>query len=397
MRIEEIRSGLANRLRARRGEIEQAVLTRIHSVPDPTSNPGLEYTEGVRAAVCAALDHGIEAVERSEDQPPPIPTVLLSQARMAARHGIRLETVLRRYLAGYTLLGDFLIEESGRGAPLNRASLKRLLRIQAGLLDRLIAAVSEEYAREAAEARPASAAQRRAERVQRLLDGELLDPAELGYDFAAEHLGLDAIGPGAEPAVRRLAASLDHRLLAVGQGEAGVWAWLGTRRGADPAELERLSARELPPQLALAVGEPAPGIEGWRLSHRQARAALPLAMRSPGSPVRYGDVALLASVLQDDLLVTSLRRLYLEPLAAERDDGQALRDTLRAYFTAEGNVSSAAAALGVKRHTVTNRLRVSEERIGRPLGECAAELDAALRLAELDPRPSPAAHPFVPE
>jgi hypothetical protein len=32
--------------------------------------------------------------------------------RLAARKGVRLDTVLRRYLAGYTLFGDFLIEET---------------------------------------------------------------------------------------------------------------------------------------------------------------------------------------------------------------------------------------------------------------------------------------------
>ena len=42
-------------------------------------------------------------------------------------------------------------------------------------------------------------------------------------------------------------------------------------------------------------------------------------MRGPEPFVRYVDVALLAAVLQDDLLATSLRKLYLEPLEAERD------------------------------------------------------------------------------
>jgi hypothetical protein len=55
------------------------------------------------------------------------------------------------------------------------------------------------------------------------------------------------------------------------------------------------------------MGEPARGIDGWRLSHRQAKAALPTALRAPEAFVRYGDVALLAATLADDLLATSLR------------------------------------------------------------------------------------------
>jgi hypothetical protein len=369
------------RLRARRPEIERAVLTRVNTLADPAEAIDPEYRNGLRAAVGAALEYGLAGVERGEERAPEIPVVLLSQARLAARNGVSLDTVLRRYFAGYALMRDFLIEEAGRESLLGGAELKRLLGNQATIFDRLIAAISEEYVREE-ESRHGSSDERRAERVQRLLDGELLDPAELGYDFGAHHLGAVATGPGAGEAMRELAASFEARLLAV-RRESSVWAWFGSRRDLDPAELERIAPAALPPQVALAVGGPSQGLDGWRLTHRQAHAALPLAMHRPGRLVRYADVALLASMLQDDLLATSLRRLYLDPLAEARDDGEALRGTLRAYFAAGRNVSSAAAALGVKRHTVTNRLRVVEELLDRPLGACAAELDAALRLEEL--------------
>jgi DNA-binding PucR family transcriptional regulator len=130
----------------------------------------------------------------------------------------------------------------------------------------------------------------------------------------------------------------------------------------------------------VTVGEPGEGLAGWRFSHRQAKAALPIAERGGEAIVRYAEVALLASVSRDDLLAGSLRQLYLEPLEAARDRGKAARDTLRAYFAAERNVSSTAAALGVDRGTVTNRLRAVEDLIGRPLKEVATELETALRL-----------------
>jgi DNA-binding PucR family transcriptional regulator len=59
-----------------------------------------------------------------------------------------------------------------------------------------------------------------------------------------------------------------------------------------------------------------------------------------------------------------------------------LRQTLRAYFAAERNASSAAAALGVARHTIENRLRKIEERLDRRLSTCLAELEVALRVEE---------------
>jgi len=382
MRIEEIRRGLTARLRKRRAEIEQATLTRVSSISDPKENPDPEYSEGIRAAVSAAIEFGIEAVERSEEHPPPIPTTLLSQARLAARHGVKLETVLRRYLAGYTLLGDFLIEESERAGPLKGASLKRLLRVQAALLDRLIAAVSEEYEREA-RAKPGSAEQRLAKRVEQLLEGQRLDTSEIPYDFDAAHLGLIAKGPGTEEAVRELARPLDRRLLLVSRGEETVWAWLGGRRAFGSEELECLVSSPLPPAASLALGEPAEGLEGWRLSHRQAKAALPIALRAGPSLTRYADVALLAAVFQDDLLATSLRRIYLEPLEEERGGGEVARETLSAYFACGHNVSSAAAKLGVSRQAVAKRLGAVEERLGLSLGSRGMEIEAALRIEQL--------------
>jgi hypothetical protein len=383
MRIEAVREELSTRLRARRSEIEQATLARVRSVSDPEEIASPEYREGLRTAVAAALDYGIEALARSEERPAPIPTALLSQARLAARNGVELDTVLRRYLAGHTLLDDFLIEEAERSELPRRDSLKRLLRTEAAALDRLLAAVSEEYAREG-RAAPGSPRQRRARLIERLLAGEPIDAAELAYPFEGHHLGLLASGAGGAEATKALARGLDARLLAIPREEGQLlWAWLGSRRRLDPAELVTRARAEMAAGLSLAIGEPGEGLAGWRLSHRQAQAALAVAQRGTEPVVRYGDVALLASVMQDELLVASLRKLYLEPLEAERDGGEVARETLRAYFAAGRNVSSAAAAVSASRNTVAGRLIAVERKLGRSLNSCAADLEVALCLHEL--------------
>jgi hypothetical protein len=156
-----------------------------------------------------------------------VPAALLTQARIAARNGITLDTVLRRYFAGYTLLIDFLVGEAqGNVSP---TELKQLLFTQASNFDRLIAAVSEEYAREA-EARLDSTEQRRSELVGRLLASELVEASELAYDFEGWHLGLAATGPDAAKAIRDLGRSLDRRVLLVRRDADTSWAWLGGRR-----------------------------------------------------------------------------------------------------------------------------------------------------------------------
>ena len=99
--------------------------------------------------------------------------------------------------------------------------------------------------------------------------------------------------------------------------------------------------------------------------------------------VRYSDVTLLASILRDDLAIASLRRLYLAPLEEARD-GDNLRIALRAYFQAGRNVSSAAAALGLNRRTLSKRLQAAERILGRPLDSLAADLEVALSLEALE-------------
>lgn len=382
MRVDEVRTGLAKRLRARRVEIVDAALTRIYAVSSPGDVSDPEYVDGLKVAVSAALDYGIEALQRGDDRTSPIPTVLLSQARLAARHRVTLDTVLRRYLAGHTLLCDFIVEEWEGSGGLSSGSLKLELRSQAIVLDRLLGAVSEEYAREI-QARPGSAEDRRIERIERLLAGELLDPSGLTYDFAGYHLGIVGWGAGAADAMRELAAGMDREILLVARGDHSVWAWLGGRRPLDFEQLERAVPSDWAPGRTFAIGEAGSGLGGWRLTHHQAQAAMPIARRRSGPITRYADVALLASIVQDDLLVTSLREIYLAPLEEERDGGRIARATLRAYFDAERQVSSTAAHLGVNRNTVAKRLSGIEETLGRPLGSCLSELDAALRLEEL--------------
>jgi len=384
--FERARTELAERLRQRRAEIEQAVLARTFAVSDsgePADLSALDptYLEGLRTAIGAAIDFGLEAIERGEERSPPPPPILLAQARLAARYGVGLGTVLRRYSAGYALLFDFLAEEAEREG-LGAEQMRRLLRSQA-VLDRLLAAISEEYEREAA-ARPGSSEERRAERIERLIAGEPLDASELGYDFGATHIALLAAGPGLGEALREASAGIDANLLSVHRPGEVLWAWLGARRLPEIEELKGLFAAAWPESCALALGEPGEGLLGWRLSHRQARAALAVALRSPEPVVRYADVALLAAVLQDELLATSLRQLYLEPLEVGRDGGEVLRETLQAYFEAGRNVSAAAGALAVKRETISNRLRLAEQRIGGPLEAHMAEIEVVLRLCGIE-------------
>jgi hypothetical protein len=377
---EQARTAVAARLRERLPEIQAAVTTRVYSIADPHEVADPAYVEGLKAALAAAVEYRLAVLELGERRAPAVPEVLLAQARLDARDGVALDTVLRRYFAGNSHFGDFLVEEAER-AEVPSAELRGLLREQATLGDRLLAAVSAEHAREAATRSSGSALERRREIVKSLLGGELVDHSEIEYDFDAHHLALMAKGEGAEALMREVANRLDRRLLMVQREEEAKWGcWLGGRRELGATEALRVLHEVSSPGVFVTVGEPAEGLAGWRFSHLQAKATLAIAERRREPVVRYADVAVLASILRDDLVADSLRRLYLEPLAQSRDNGKVARETLRAYFEAERNISSTAAALGVDRRTVRNRLSAIEGLLGRPLRGSMADLEIALRL-----------------
>jgi hypothetical protein len=384
----ESRGVLAVRLRERLPELEAAVATRVHAIDDPGAVSDPAYGEGLARAIPATTAYLLGTLENGDRRAPEVPAELLAQARLDARDGIALDTVSRRYLAISALFGDLLVGEAERG-DIPPAVLRRLLGVQVTRLDGLLATVGDEYAREARNL-PTSAGERRRECVKRLLAGELVDQAELGYELDAEHLGLMAKGDRAKELLREVAARLDRQLLAVRREEEPIWAaWLGGRRPM-PAEaaIAALAAMPIDGSVLIAVGEPGVGLEGWRFSHAQAKAALPLVDRH-GPVVRFLDVALEAAIRRDELIATSLRRRYLEPLEMSRDEGELARKTLRAYFAAERNVSSTAAALGVDRRTVRNRLAAVEQLLGSSLNGSAADLEIALRLEDQAGTPFP--------
>jgi hypothetical protein len=378
----ELRARLAERLADRRNEIEQAILARVYGISNPAEVEDPAYAVGLRQAVTAGLDYGLAALEPAHSQSAtvaPVPVQLLFQARYAAHLGVSLDTVLRRYFAGFALLGDFIVQEANEEVGIPAPELQRALRGEAVLFDRLIATVSEEYGREAKDHRRSNEESRTA-KVRRLLAGELVDSMELDYDIDAWHLGAIAAGSGARVAIRDFAKTLDCRLLMARADDGTVWGWFGAERTLASREVLRLAGTCWPADATLAIGEAGQGIEGWRKTHRQAKAAIQVAQRGEKTVVAYADVALFAAALNDELLAGSLQDIYLTPLERERDGGVALRQTLHAYMAAGRNASAAAASLGVSRKTVSIRVRIAETRIGRSLDSCAAELETALRL-----------------
>lgn len=135
-------------------EIDEAIFARVSDRWfERTGSEDPEYVAGLRAAGVAALDYVLVGIERSGESLDPVPAAVLAQARRAARTGVGLDTVLRRYLAGYALFEDFVVQEAERGEkdripPDQGSALRDVLQIISTLVDRLIAAVSSAYNKE---------------------------------------------------------------------------------------------------------------------------------------------------------------------------------------------------------------------------------------------------------
>lgn len=382
-----VRTAVIRPLAARRAEITQAIYAHIQeTVPDGVSSRDPSYCTGLRMAVDAVVDYSLHGLMHGSGYQEPIPVAALEQARCAARSGVSTTVVLHRYFAGHRRLGQFITEEADRiGLSENAPAMHHLLQLQEVLLERLVTAVEREHARESKQVAGPSE-QRRMEIVQKLLRGEHIPPdelVELRYEiYGRWHLGVIAVGPGAQEAVLRVrdGLSCDDILLLRCEQEMAL-GWLGAQRKIDGAEVERLFLATGLASTSLVIGESRKGLDGCRQTHREAQGAL-LTLRRPSRFARYGANPLLVSALENETLRVWLQD-FLEPLRY-RSDGRALMRTLRAYIDAECNRSSAASALKeVRRQAVGDRLATAEELLKRPLGTCLAELDVALYLEEL--------------
>jgi DNA-binding PucR family transcriptional regulator len=104
------------------------------------------------------------------------------------------------------------------------------------------------------------------------------------------------------------------------------------------------------------------------------------------------DVWLTLVAESDDDALEQFLVAELGPLRADAPEIQRLRETIQAWLSTGTNIATAE-ALGLHEHTVRNRLRRSEELLGRGLTQRRAELEAALHLWRPPPAVPPATTP----
>ncbi|MDX6582389.1 MAG: hypothetical protein QOI10_1573 [Solirubrobacterales bacterium] len=380
---------IANRLLARREQLAEEMTERIRAaVTEFSGFDGAELWEAVRVSCLANIDAGLGSMARDQALPEAIPADARELALLTARLDLPLAALLRSYRIGHAMTWRLWLDEVEREDPEAEVRSETLAAASDYLfeyVDRLASFVTDDYTAER-DRLMRSREQRRTQLVRDILDGADPQPGvalgELDYDLRLEHLACVVSGPDAEIAVRALAGELGaaRQLMVSLTGETS-WAWIGRVR---PFRVpERIP---VPEGTTLAIGDPASGTEGFRISHRQARDAHRVAVRGrQGAVIRYDDVAL-ESLVGDEARSGAFVSRELRGIDGHDARSQRLRRTLRAYFASSQNASAAAALLGVHEHTVAYRLRTIEERLGRPVTARRAELETALRLMELNER-----------
>jgi DNA-binding PucR family transcriptional regulator len=135
----------------------------------------------------------------------------------------------------------------------------------------------------------------------------------------------------------------------------------------------------------IAAGNPLPGVEGFRRSHRQAQDARNVAIAAGASARRVtlaSDPGLsVAALLGGDVEAASAWiGDVLGPLASSSEGDERLRETLLVFLRTGSSYTAAADELHLHYNSVKYRVQRAVERRGRPIADDRSDVEVALLL-----------------
>lgn len=357
-----------------------------------------EARELTRASCASNLEAGLSMLRHgipgARAEPP---VAALEHARHMAAHGVSIDATLRFYRLGHAWFWRHWVAAVGAQVA-DGARLSEILQETAAFsfayLDVVSTAVSVELLAERDRRERRITAQRE-ELVLMILAGEAVDPARaeltLGFGFAAPQLAFLCWTDGDPAELERSAAAFaallgSGRPLLVARGGAEIAGWQRLDSDAPSAVPHAVAAAsDLPPGVRLAIGTPRSGLDGFRAGHEEARRAERCArLAGPGAAAItvFEDVRYLDLLSRDLPAARAFVASELGGLATADERSESLREFLRVLLEKEGNATATAAALGLHRNTMRQRLARAEELRGLPVTRRGAELRAALALAD---------------
>ena len=219
-----------------------------------------------------------------------------------------------------------------------------------------------------------------------------------GYGLRQHHVALIAwmhganVGVDQTPTLQSLSAEMAEALgmrsmLFSAVDRATAWVWLGHEEG-HPPDLAGVSGLlSTVPDVRLAVGRSAGGVEGFRRSHAEASRARSVASiaRTDRQFFAHAD----RGVAVASMLVHDLPRLsewvsdVLGDLAAPTEGAKRMRETLRVFLQEQGNFQASADRLMLHRNSVRYRVQRAIAARGRPLDCDRLDVELALEVSDL--------------
>ncbi|BBZ58015.1 ABC transporter substrate-binding protein [Mycolicibacterium phocaicum] len=380
--------------------IQKILLTEIAELSEDAQLMDLqEHTVAANVeTVFASIRHRIPI----EDVVPP--TESLEHARRMAQRGVPANAMVRAYRLGHQEVLNFVLDEIAASDMDPRWALdvfKYFQTVSFGYIDWISQQVLNTYQQEYdrwVENRNSM----RAQGVGAILgaDGGDVDvlTEEIRYPLRRIHVALALWYPDGndgdelvrmERFANHLARSLGTHepplFLSVDHLTAWVWLPLSTHGAANVTERIREFATVQQDSPWIAMGNPLPGIDGFRRSHEQAVDVRAVAVVSgsvdrrvmaasdPGLPV--------ATLLGNDVgSVGAWVAEILGPLASDTENDERLRETLRVFLRTGSSFKAAADEMHLHSNSIKYRVNRAISRRGAPIADDRIEVEVALLL-----------------
>lgn len=167
------------------------------------------------------------------------------------------------------------------------------------------------------------------------------------------------------------------------------WAWIPVPPDGAPTAVATVRARaavgQTPDAPRVAVGDPLPGVEGFRRSHQQALDIQVVALAAGSNARRvnaFSDPGLSVAALLGGNVDRAAAWVgeVLGPLAGATEGDERLRETLRVFLRAGSSNKAAADQLHLHVNSVKYRVQRAVDRRARPISDDRLEVEVALLL-----------------
>ncbi|WP_329433088.1 helix-turn-helix domain-containing protein [Streptomyces sp. NBC_01280] len=325
-------------------------------------------------------------------------------ARTLARRGLDLGILLKVYRVAQQSVFQFLtevIDGASEDAPARDEILVFLWGLGGQWMADAVETLIETYYEERQRLRD-DAVIRRAETIEALLGdappsaddatrllGHPLSHWQTAYVVRAPEAGSSTTEAMLDVANAVAQALGTSRPLTMVAGSRDLWCWVATPHEPDLAQLPGLASALQQAGMQAAIGRPGPGIQGFRASHAEARAAENLALKAAHGRalVRYHEEELLVLVSAQETLMRRMVAREVGQLCGADKNLALLRETVLAYLTTL-NIETTAERLFVHKNTVRYRIARAEELLGHPLSQRSTQVELALRWVSLFGAPS---------